>query len=163
MISFMVAMAENRVIGKDNTLPWRLPADMAYFKRVTMGHPVIMGRKTFESMGGLLPGRENVIVTRDRNYVQEGAAILHSPEEIAAYAKDAGQEVFVIGGAEIFKETLPYADKMYITQIEHDFEGDTFFPEYDEAKWRLAASERGKEDDKNHYPHTFNVYERIKS
>ena len=163
MISFMVAMDENRVIGRKNTLPWRLPADMAYFKRVTMGHAVIMGRKTFESMGGLLPGRENVIVTRNRDYAKEGAAILHSAEEIVEYAKGTTEEVFVIGGAEIFKQTMPYADKMYITRIEYAFEGDAFFPEYDEAEWRLAASERGKEDDKNHYPHTFNVYERIKA
>jgi dihydrofolate reductase len=158
MISLLVAMDENRVIGKDNKLPWYLPADLQYFKRITMGHPIVMGRKTYDSIGRILPGRENVIVTRSKDYQQNGAVILHSIEDIIRYANAHDDEVFVIGGAEIFKEILPAADKLYITNIHHAFEGDVFFPEINETEWTILSKTEGKVDEKNLYPHDFIVY-----
>jgi dihydrofolate reductase len=158
MISLLVAMDENRVIGKNNKLPWHLPADLQYFKRITMGHPIVMGRKTFDSIGRLLPGRENVIVTRSNEYQQNGAVILHSIEEIIRYANAHHDEVFVIGGAEIFKEILPAADKLYSTNIHHSFEGDVFFPDINETEWTILSKTEGKVDAKNLYPHDFIVY-----
>ena len=160
MISLLVAMAQNRVIGKDNQLPWHLPEDLAYFKRVTMGHPIVMGRKTFESIGRVLPGRQNVIVTRNPHFSHEGCLVLHSIEEIINFANNYNGEVFVIGGAEIFKEILPYADRLYITKIVHTFSGDAFFPVFDEAEWKLVSSEKGLKNEKNPYDYTFLVYER---
>ena len=118
MISLLVAMDQNRVIGKDNQLPWHLPADLQYFKKVTMGHPIIMGRKTFDSIGRVLPGRENVIVTRNREYTNTECTILHSIEEVKDFADANEQEVFIIGGAEIFKAILSVADRLYITKID---------------------------------------------
>jgi dihydrofolate reductase len=159
MISLIVAMDNNRVIGKENRLPWHLPADLAYFKRVTMGHPIIMGRKTFESIGRVLPGRENVILTRDHAFQQEGCTIIHSVDEIKQIALQH-DEVFVIGGAEVFKATLPIADRLYITKIDASFQGDTFFPNYNETEWKLIFNEKGKKDEKNPYDYYFRVYER---
>jgi dihydrofolate reductase len=155
-----VAMDQNRVIGKDNQLPWHLPADLAYFKRVTMGHPIVMGRKTFASIGRVLPGRENIIVTRNKSFSHEGCTILHSIEEIKTFAEKHKGEVFVIGGAEIFKETLPFADRLYITKIEAKFPGDTFFPNFNEEDWKLVSTEKGPKDEKNPYDYYFLVYER---
>ncbi|MBU8906581.1 dihydrofolate reductase [Desertibacillus haloalkaliphilus] len=158
MISFMVAMDQNRLIGKDNDLPWRLPADLAYFKKVTMGKPIVMGRKTHESIGRPLPGRENIIITRNEDYQAEGCTVVNSVAEIERFDDDT--EVFVIGGAEIFKETLPIADRLYITLIEEEFEGDTYFPEIKEDEWELTSEERGTTDEKNRHKHRFLVYER---
>ncbi|WP_409301234.1 dihydrofolate reductase [Peribacillus sp. SCS-155] len=161
MISLLVAMDKNRVIGKDNQLPWHLPADLKYFKETTMGHPIVMGRKTFESIGRILPGRENVIVTRRQDFKADGCTILHSTEEIKLFAEKAGREVFVIGGAEIFREVLPFADRLYITEIHHEFEGDTFFPEFDQQNWVKKSVVHGVMDEKNIYNHDFIVYEAI--
>ncbi|WP_163100916.1 dihydrofolate reductase [Peribacillus alkalitolerans] len=161
MISFILAMDENRVIGKDNQLPWHLPADLKYFKKVTMGHPVVMGRKTYESIGRLLPGRENIILTRDHDYSVEGGIVFHSVEEFMDYAKkDPNEEYFVIGGAEIFNLLMDKVDILYITEIHATFEGDTFFPEIKEDIWTLVSSEKGVTDEKNLYPHTFLVYKK---
>ncbi|RXT05728.1 dihydrofolate reductase [Ammoniphilus sp. CFH 90114] len=158
MISVIVAMSRNRVIGKDNKMPWHLPADLAYFKRVTMGHTVLMGRKTFESMGKPLPGRNNVILTRQKDYHQEGCRVLHTIEEALREFKD--QDLFVIGGAEIIKEFLPVVDKLYLTQIDEEFEGDTFLPEFDAGEWVEVSRTEGVIDEKNKFPHTFFVYEK---
>lgn len=160
MISLIVAMDQNRVIGKDNQLPWYLPADLQYFKKVTMGKPIIMGRKTFESIGRVLPGRENIIVTRNQSYTNSDCTILHTIDEIKQYADQSEQEVFVIGGAEIFKEILPVTDRIYITEIEASFEGDTYFPSLDENEWITSSSTPGIVDEKNVYAHRFVVLER---
>ncbi|RFU65453.1 dihydrofolate reductase [Peribacillus glennii] len=157
MISLLFAMDENRVIGKDNKLPWHLPADLNYFKNVTMGHPIVMGRKTFESIGRVLPGRENIVVTRNADFKLEGVTVLHSVDEVIKLADSSDREIFVIGGAEIFKGILPQTDRLYITEIHHEFQGDTYFPAINEAEWEQLSSTPGIVDEKNRYPHDFIV------
>lgn len=127
-LSLIVAMSQNRVIGKNNKLPWHLPEDLKQFKKITMGHPIIMGRKTFESIGKPLPGRENIVITRDSSYRAEGIRVTHSLQE-AIQSFKVQDELFVIGGADIFKIALPFAHKIYLTLIAKNIEGDTFFPE----------------------------------
>lgn len=160
MISFVVAMDKNRVIGKNNDLPWRLPADLAYFKRVTMGNPIIMGRKTHESIGRVLPGRENIIVTRNEDYQASGCEVLHHIDDIKRLDKENEEELFVIGGAELFRELLPIADRLYVTHIHHEFEGDTFFPSVSWSEWKVISREQGVKDEKNPYDYEYVVYER---
>jgi dihydrofolate reductase len=157
-ISFIVAMDIQQAIGLGNDLPWRLPADLAYFKRTTLNHTVLMGRKTYESIGKPLPNRNNVIITKNGEYTAEGCIVVHSVEEAAAQFKD--EEVFVIGGAEIFRLFMPIVDRLYITLIEFEFEADTFFPDFDIEEWSLVSSEDGVTDDKNPYTYTFLVYEK---
>jgi dihydrofolate reductase len=159
MISLLVAMDRNRLIGKDNDLPWRLPADLAYFKKMTMGHPIVMGRKTYESIGRPLPGRENIIITRNSTYSAVGCKVIQSIDEIIELSKTK-TETFVIGGSEIFKEILPFVDKLYITEIEEEFEGDTYFPNIPFEDWKLISREKGIQDEKNPYEFYFCVYER---
>lgn len=158
MISFVVAMDENRAIGKDNDLPWYLPNDLKYFKKTTMGKPIVMGRKTYESIGKPLPGRENIVVTRDQSYEAEGTTILHSVDEILQIN---AEEICVIGGSEIFKQFLPVADRLYITEIHHTFDADTYFPELKDNEWKEVSRTTGIVDEKNKYPHDFVVYEKI--
>jgi dihydrofolate reductase len=136
-ISLIAGMARNRVIGAANRLPWHLPEDLKYFKRVTHGHPIVMGRKTYESIGRLLPGRENRIVTRKPDFHVEGARVFGSIEE----ACRGEGEIFVIGGAEIYSHALPFADRLYVTLIDRDFEGDAFFPEWDSARFVESSRE----------------------
>ena len=162
MISFIVAMDENRVIGKDNQLPWHLPEDLKFFKRVTMGHPIAMGRKTHESIGRVLPGRENIIITRQAGYESEGCTVFYSVDDFVTYSRGQDDEIFVIGGAEIFKETFPYADRLYITHINDQFAGDTFFPEYVFQHWELVSCEKGVKDEKNPYDYEFRIYDKKK-
>ena len=157
-ISFIVAMDIQQAIGLGNQLPWRLPADLAYFKKTTMNHIVLMGRKTFDSIGKPLPNRTNVILTQNREYEAEGCMVVHSIAEALDLAKT--DEVFVIGGAEVFQLFIPFAERLYITLIEHEFEADTFFPEFDIEEWELASSEDGVHDDKNPYDYSFLVYEK---
>ncbi|MGA4718883.1 dihydrofolate reductase [Fictibacillus nanhaiensis] len=157
MISFVVAMDENRAIGKDNDLPWYLPNDLKHFKNVTMGKPIVMGRKTYESIGKPLPGRENIVVTRDEHYQAEGTTVVHSVEEVIH--KEA-EELCVIGGTEIFKLFMPVADRLYVTEIHHTFDADTYFPEINRDEWREVSRESGTVDEKNKYPHDFVVYEK---
>ncbi len=161
MISLIVAMGENRLIGKDNQLPWHLPQDLAYFKRMTMNHKIVMGRKTYESIGRPLPGRENIILTRDHSYKMDGCKVLHSIEEILELSKNTDEKIFVIGGAEIFKEILPYSDRLYMTHIHHNFEGDTFFPQLKDTDWETVSVESGIKDMKNPYEFDFVVYQKI--
>lgn len=158
MISFIVAMDKNRVIGRNNKLPWHLPADLAYVKKTTMGHPLLMGRKTYESIGRPLPGRTNIVFTRNPHYEAEGCVVVHSVEE--AIRKFGDGELFIFGGAVIYRLFLPVADRMYVTEIEHEFEGDTFFPEIDPAEWREISRVKGVRDEKNPYDYYFVVYER---
>lgn len=158
MISFVVAMDENRAIGKDNDLPWYLPNDLKHFKKTTMGKPIVMGRKTYESIGKPLPGRENIVVTRDESYKAEGTTIVHSVDEVL---KINAEEICVIGGSEIFKQFLPVADRLYITEIHHTFDADTYFPELNDDEWKEVSRTAGIVDEKNKYPHDFVVHEKI--
>jgi dihydrofolate reductase len=161
MISFIVAMDENRAIGKDNELPWHLPEDLKFFKRTTMGHPIAMGRKTHESIGRALPGRENIVITRQLDYKSNNVTIFYSMEEFVEYCRSQDDEIFVIGGAEIFKETFAYADRLYITHIYEEFEGDTYFPEFNEREWELITCEKGIKDEKNPYKYEYRIYDRM--
>lgn len=163
MISIVVAMDKNRVIGKNNQLPWHLPADLAFFKKVTMGKAIVMGRKTHESIGRPLPGRENIILTKNRDYQAEGCTIIHSVDDVFDLEKTENGEVCVIGGAEIFKEVLACSDRLYITEIDHEFDGDTFFPPIKESDWTLVSKEQGPKDEKNPYDYYFAIYERTLS
>lgn len=138
LIALVAALARNRVIGAGNRLPWRLPEDLARFKRLTLGAPVIMGRKTHESIGRPLPGRRNIVVTRARNAAWEGCRVARSLDEAFALAADA-PVAFVIGGAELYAQALPRADRLYFTLIDADYAGDTRFPEFDAAAWREVA------------------------
>ena len=150
-ISLVVAMARNRVIGRDNALPWRLPADLAHFKRVTMGHPVVMGRRTYESIGRPLPGRKNIVVSRNPDFTAPGVTVVPSLEAAWKAAGDAG-EVSVIGGTTLFEETLPIADTIHLTEVEADVEGDTWFPEFDRGEWTETEVARHPADARNAYP-----------
>ena len=145
IISLIAAMGRNRVIGKNNSLPWRLPEDMKRFKDLTLGKPVVMGRKTFESIGKPLPDRKNIILTREKSYKSEECVVVHSVDEALRAAKD-NEEVMVIGGEQIFREFLPIANKMYLTFIEQDFEGDSYFPHYDKSEWKEAKREEHKNE-----------------
>lgn len=138
-LSAIVAMAANRCIGRDNTLPWRLPADLKRFKQLTMGHTLVMGRKTYESIGRPLPGRTTVVVTRQRDYAPEGVRVAHSLEQALALAP--GDEVFLAGGADLYRQAMGHVRRLYLTRIDRDYEGDTFFPEVDLSGWRLVAEE----------------------
>lgn len=149
ILSIIVAFDERRLIGRDNGLPWHLPADLKHFKSITMGHSMIMGRKTFESIGKPLPGRRSVVVTRKKGYLPEGVTVVHSLEE-ALQLCSGEDEVFVIGGAQIFEQAMPLASKLYITQIHHIFEGDTFFPEIAREHWNLISTENHESDEKTH-------------
>lgn len=160
-LSIIAAMSLDRVIGRDNRLPWRLPSDWARFKKLTMGHCLLMGRKTFESIGRPLPGRTTVLLTRQREYAPADVLVAYSLEE--ALRMVTGDEVFVAGGAEVYRQTLPRADRLYLTVIKTRFQGDTYFPEYDEADWQLLTQEQHEATDENPYPHSFLVYERKKA
>jgi dihydrofolate reductase len=149
--SLVVAMARNRVIGRDNALPWRLPAELAHFKRVTMGHPIIMGRRTYESIGKPLPGRMNIVVSRNRGVAAPGCVVVASLEDAYAAAGDA-EEVSIIGGTSLFEAALPTADCIHLTEVEADVAGDTWFPEFDRGQWRETEVERHAADDRHAYP-----------
>ncbi|MBA2940450.1 dihydrofolate reductase [Paenibacillus sp. CGMCC 1.16610] len=157
-ISFIFAMDRNRAIGVNNTLPWHLPGDLKFFKAVTMGHPILMGRKTYESIGRPLPGRRNVILTQNTEFRAEGCEVIHSVDEAVQEFKD--QELFVIGGAEIFRLFAEKVDRMYITFIEHEFEADTYMSELDLSEWTLVSSEQGERNEKNPYEYYFRIYQR---
>lgn len=142
MISLMVAHDPNRVIGLNNDLPWHIPEDLQYFKKTTMEKAMVMGRKTYESIGRPLPGRLSIVVTRDKSYqAVEGVVVVHDLDEAIARAKEYADEVMVIGGAEIFKLTMECADRLYITEIHEQFEGDTFFPSYENGWKRVSATD----------------------
>ncbi|MHC5023626.1 MAG: dihydrofolate reductase [Planctomycetota bacterium] len=161
IVSIIVAMSENRIIGREGGLPWRLPADLARFKQLTTGHHVVMGRRTWETLSGPLPVRTNVVVTRQRDYRAEGAIITHNLEGALQEAGNAGDaEVFIAGGSEIYADALPLADRLYLTLVHASVEGDTTFPEYDEAAWKLIEEERHEADERHEHAFTFRTYER---
>ena len=154
-------MASNRVIGRDNRLPWRLPADLRRFKELTMGHTLLLGRKTFESIGRPLPGRTMLVVSRQEGYAPEGVSVARSVQEALAQAREAGEsELFVAGGAEIYRQTLPVADRLHLTRIEEDFAGDVYFPEYDETQWTLVDREDYGPAEEAPFAWSFEVWDR---
>jgi dihydrofolate reductase len=156
---FIVAMDRNRAIGYRGKLPWHLPADLKFFKETTTGHTILMGRKTYESIGKPLPKRTNVVLTRNPSFHAEGVQVVHSLKE--AVQKFEGDQLFIIGGAEIFTALLPAADKLIVTHIDHEFEADTYFPAIPEQEWRITSRRPGITDEKNPYVYEFVVYERI--
>jgi dihydrofolate reductase len=160
ILSLLVAADENNVIGKDNKLPWHLPADLKYFRNQTWAMPILMGRKTFESIGKPLPGRKSIVITRSSEWKHEGVSVVHSIEDAIAEAGSLGvKEIFVIGGAEIFKTSFNQANRIYLTRIHHKFEGDAYFPELS-PDWQIVRSRFCKADEKNVYSYTFEVWEK---
>jgi dihydrofolate reductase len=162
LISHIVAASENNVIGKNNDLPWRLPNDMKYFKNTTWGMPVIMGRKTYESMKNEpLPGRINIVITRQTNWKPAGAVIVHNLNDALFVAQDADcKEVFIIGGGEIFKETIKKADRIYMTRVHTIIDGDVFYPEIDTKRWKLVSKRDCFADAKHKFDYSFEVWEK---
>jgi dihydrofolate reductase len=165
ILSIIVAVSENHVIGKDNGLIWHLPADMKFFKEKTKGHAIITGRKNYESIPEKfrpLPERTNIVVTRQLDYNAKGAIVVSSIDEAIEYVRThfTNQEVFIIGGAEIYKQTLAICQKVYLTRIHHTFQGDAFFPELSLTEWQLKTQLSISADEKNKYPFTFETWER---
>lgn len=160
-VSAIVAAAENNAIGKDNELLWHLPNDLRFFKQTTSGHAVIMGRKTYESVGKPLPNRRNLVVTRQKDYVLEGAEVVHSLEAALARCSDE-TEVFIVGGAEIYRQALPITHRVYLTRVHAELPGDAYFPDLDERDWVLVSEEKHNPDERHAYGYSFQVYERRK-
>lgn len=162
IISLVVAASSNNAIGKDNQLLWHLPNDMKFFKNTTWGMPVIMGRKTFESLKKALPGRFNIVITHQKNWKADNAIIAKDLNDALKKAEATNcKEVFVIGGGEVFNQYLKIADKIYMTRVHADIDGDTFFPVIDEKKWKLVSSDDLKKDEKHKYDYSFQLWEKI--
>src|SRR5215469_4735852 len=159
LVSLIVAMAQNGVIGRDNALPWRLPADLKRFRAFTLGKPILMGRKTFESIGRPLPERVNVVLTRDRGWFAAGVIVVHSVEHALAQA-GASAELVAIGGAEIYRLVLPFARRIYLTHVHADVPGDIYFPDFDPTQWADVEYSTHPADDEHAYPVTFVTLER---
>ena len=158
IVSLIAAMDKRRGIGRDNQLPWRLSADLKKFRELTMGHHIVVGRKTFESIGRPLPGRQMIIVTRDRNFKAEGCAICHSLAEAIDLARSRGEsELFVCGGAEIYQHSIALADRLYLTFVDAEIVADTFFPEFNQLDWEERESVFHPADEKNEFPFTFKL------
>ncbi|MCR8922196.1 dihydrofolate reductase [Dasania sp. GY-MA-18] len=167
-ISMIVAVAENGVIGRNNQLPWYLPEDLKYFKRVTMAKPIVMGRKTFESIGRPLPGRSNIVVTRNTHFSAEGVKVVGSIDEAIKLADDiavidGAKELMIIGGAQLYADILPKVDRLYLTEVHAVVEGDAFFPEIDREMWREVAREKYLASGPNTYDYSFVVLDRCKN
>ncbi len=161
IISAIVATAKNNVIGRDNNIPWHLPADLKYFKKTTLGHHIIMGRKSFASIGRPLPKRTNIVVTRDPFFVASGCIVSHSIDEALAVAKENGEdEAFIIGGGQIYKQSLPLWDRVYLTKVDIEVDGEIYFPELKEDEWNEIKREAHLPDEKNEHAFTFLVLER---
>lgn len=159
MISLIVAHDKNRVIGYKNKMPWHLPEELKYFKKMTMGKPIIMGRKTFESIGRPLPGRRNIVITRNPDYKEEGIEVVSSLDDGLELVKDA-EEVMIIGGEQIFKLAFPLVDRLYITFINYEFDGDTFFPYYDLTNWNLVSESEPQQTNEG-YTYTYKIFDRL--
>jgi dihydrofolate reductase len=157
MLSIIVAMDSNNLIGSQNKLPWHIPEDLRYFKKITQGKTVLMGRKTYESIGKALPDRENIVLTRDRSYVAEGCIVIHNKEDLNYTEKD----VFIIGGSEIFNLFLNEVEKLYITHIDDVFSGDSYFPQINTNEWQKLYVIDGIRNEKNPYKYNFSVYKRV--
>lgn len=163
-INIIVATAHNNVIGKDNGMPWHMPADLKHFKSITYGHPVIMGRKTFESVGKPLPGRDSIVISRqkDLSYDFDNVQVVHSFFDAVKAASDY-QDAFVIGGSNIYQLALPVAERIYLTRIDASPEGDTFFPEINMDLWKVVEEEKHETDERNKHAYTFQILDRIKN
>ena len=154
-------MANNRVIGLNNQMPWHLPADLQHFKSVTMKHPIIMGRKTFDSIGRPLPGRRNIVISRNQTLILEGAEVMHSIEDAIASCADAGvEDIMIIGGSNLYSQTLAMADRLYLTFINLDIDGDAHFPDWQDGTWQEITRESHQPDEKNQYAYDFVTLER---
>jgi dihydrofolate reductase len=161
IISCIVAIAKNRVIGKDNDIPWYLPADLKYFKKITTGHHILMGRKCYQSIGRPLPNRTNVIITRDPFFISTNCLVAHSIEEALSLAYDNGEkECFIIGGGTIYEQTADLWDKLYLTTVDLEPEGDIFFPEIDLKKWSLVSEDPHPKNEKNEFNYSFKILEK---
>lgn len=165
MISLIAAMGNNRVIGLNNDMPWHLPKDLAHFKKITIGHPIVMGRKTYESIGRPLPNRKNIILTRQESLeLPEEVMTVSNLETVLKWSEEnPEEEIFIIGGGNLYKQALPYADRLYITEINEDFDGDTFFPAFDQEEWEIVDETIGERDINNPYDFKFITYERRNS
>lgn len=162
LISLIVAAATNNAIGKDGQLPWHLPNDMKHFKNVTWGMPVVMGRKTYESLGKALPGRKNIVISRQPGWKAEGAVVVKTMDDAMFVARETdAKEVMVIGGGEIYRQMFDRAQRIYMTRVEAEPEADTFFPVIDPAQWYLVSQKNHEADEKNAYNYSFQVWERI--
>lgn len=166
-LSIVCALAQNRVIGRDNKLPWRLPADLAYFKKLTLGHPVIMGRKTFASIGRPLPQRTNIVVTGQRSWNATGVTVVNSLDEALDAAAQAAQalgvhEMMLIGGASLYEQALPLVHRLYLTEVQAEIAGDAFFPEWNRSQWVERSRQSYSADGENTFDYAFVVYERSK-
>jgi len=159
-LSLIVAMAKNRVIGAYNAIPWHLPGELKMFKTITMGHHIVMGRKTWESIGRLLPGRTTVVVTRRPDYAVPGAIVANSLDSALAACGD-DEEILVIGGAELFSAALPRADRIYLTVVDAEIAGDTYMPAFDLGGWREHSRQVFRADDRNPYDYTLTIYDRV--
>ena len=159
-LSIVVAMAANRVIGRDNRLPWHLPADLKHFRQLTTGKPILMGRKTWESIGRPLPERTNIVITRDTDYAAAGCVVVHSIDA-ALRAAGHNDEVMVIGGSELYRQVLPQVTTIYLTRVHADIEGDAVFPEIDESEWREVERTDCVPDEKNAHAYSFITLERV--
>ena len=160
IISMIVAMGSQREIGKDNAMLWHLPADFKHFKTVTMGKPILMGRKTFESIGRPLPGRENIVITRNKDFTAEGITVVHSVDAALEAAKQY-DEVMIIGGDSFYQQMLPLSERLYITEVHHAFKADAFFPEISLDSWCESERVEHKADDKHAYDFSFVSYTRV--
>jgi len=155
-ISIVVAMSNNGVIGRDGDLPWHLSADLRHFKAITMGKPIVMGRVTHESIGRILPGRENIILTQNENYQSEGCTIINDLNQVIARSEDL-DEIMIIGGAQLYKDTLGLANCLFITEVHADVEGDVYFPEFDRGNWQEIERQFFRADDNNEFDYSFVV------
>ena len=163
IISQIAAMSRNRVIGVDNALPWNMPNDLAYFFRVTKGHHIIMGRRNYEANGRALPDRVNIVITRNNSYHAPGCIVVETIEEALKYSQDNDQkEIFIVGGGEIYKATLDITDKIYLTIIDTELEGDVFFPKLNLNHWRMTFREAHSADESNPFNYTYYIYEKNK-
>lgn len=159
MITLVAAMGRNRVIGRDGSMPWRLPAEMRHFRRVTMGKVVVMGRKTYESIGGPLKGRTNLVLTRDPGFTAPGCELVHSIEALLSDPRP----LYVIGGAQLYRQLLPHAGRMILSRIHHDFPGDTYFPDFPSDEWECTETEEHPADEANAYGFTVEWYRRVRA
>jgi len=161
MISLLLAMDRNHVIGLNNKMPWHLPKDLRFFKEKTTGNTIIMGRKTYQSMGGALPNRKNIVLTRSNENFPENVGVIHTLQQITDWNKsNPDKEYFIIGGGDIFNQVIDIADRMYITWIDHVFEGDTYFPHFSKDEWTLTSKVKGERNETNPYDYYFLQYDR---
>ncbi len=161
MMTIIVAMGKNRAIGKDNQLLWHLPNDLKHFKELTLGHPIIMGRKTYESIGRPLPNRTNIVVSRKKDWFEEGILIVGTLKEALKFAKKIDENFFIIGGGNIYEQTIDLADKLEVTIVDTNADADTFFPEINDSIWKKTNETHHSKDEKNKFNHIFLTFERI--